>query len=213
MLDCKACIGRCITTILADVLRPLHQSRVQPQSLPTLKEFSLLPTAGRAYHSARPTRSNLSRKDGLQNRRHSKTRHQTTQAVSANGLLDTPPQLPIRKTTFNPKGFKPFYSPGQRNDALEFEKRKKQRHLGKELRYLQDPLKLAENTIDLLRKDDHVKALDLVRQASKTISCTVSWNHLVDYSLSTGRAKDAVKIYNEVIGPFYLGGSWLNPYR
>ncbi|KAI4106885.1 MAG: hypothetical protein LQ339_002857 [Xanthoria mediterranea] len=198
MLDCKACIGRCITTILADVLRPLHQSRVQPQSLPTLKEFSLLPTAGRAYHSARPTRSNLSRKDGLQNRRHSKTRHQTTQAVSANGLLDTPPQLPIRKTTFNPKGFKPFYSPGQRNDALEFEKRKKQRHLGKELRYLQDPLKLAENTIDLLRKDDHVKALDLVRQASKTISCTVSWNHLVDYSLSTGRAKDAVKIYNEM---------------
>lgn len=200
MLDCKACISTCIRTIFADVLHPIHQSRLQRRSLLVLKEFHLLPTAGRAYHTARPTQRNLSRQDGLQSRRHSTTRHQTTQAISADDHFYTappPPQLNIQR--FDPREVKPFDRSGQRNNALDFKKKK---HLDRELLYLQDPLKLAENTIELLRNDDNEKALDLVRLASKKMPCTVSWNHLVDYEMSTGRVKDAVKIYNEVIRSF-----------
>ncbi|KAL8644092.1 MAG: hypothetical protein Q9210_007428, partial [Variospora velana] len=72
------------------------------------------------------------------------------------------------------------------------------RQLGKELVWLQDPVKLAENTIGLLRNDDHEKAIDTVRMASKNTSCTVSWNHLIDYDMSKGKVQKAVKIYNEV---------------
>ncbi|KAL9035533.1 MAG: hypothetical protein Q9180_004812 [Flavoplaca navasiana] len=92
-------------------------------------------------------------------------------------------------------GIKTFDKPGQRGNALDL---KKQKQLDTELVYLQDPLKLAENTIALLRNDDNDKAHDLVRRASKRMSCTVSWNHLVDYAMSTGSVKRAVHIYNEM---------------
>ncbi|KAL8804837.1 MAG: hypothetical protein Q9182_002331 [Xanthomendoza sp. 2 TL-2023] len=81
------------------------------------------------------------------------------------------------------------------DDAAKFKKRKQ---LDRELVFLQDPLKLAENTIDLLRKDDNDKALEMVRIASKHTACTVSWNHVVDYEMSKGRIQKAVKIYNEM---------------
>ncbi|KAI4261150.1 MAG: hypothetical protein L6R42_003646 [Xanthoria sp. 1 TBL-2021] len=152
--------------------------------------------SGRDYHSARPTQRNLPRQDGLQNRRHSTASHQTTQALSADDRFYTappPPQLNLQR--FDPRGVKPLDRPGRRNNAADFKKKK---HLDRELLYLQDPLKLAENTIELLRNDDNEKALDLVRLASKKMPCTVSWNHLVDYEMSTGRVKSAVKIYNEM---------------
>ncbi|KAL8924429.1 MAG: hypothetical protein Q9208_004037 [Pyrenodesmia sp. 3 TL-2023] len=77
----------------------------------------------------------------------------------------------------------------------------KEKRLGKELVWLQDPLKLAENTISLLKDDKSAKAIDIVRMASKKASCVVSWNHLIDYEMSKGRAQKAVKIYNEVRKP------------
>ena len=67
-----------------------------------------------------------------------------------------------------------------------------------ELRYLNDPLKLAKNTLDLLSRDEHVKALELVRLASRTMPCIVSWNHIIDYDMSKGKVAAAVKTYNEV---------------
>ena len=70
--------------------------------------------------------------------------------------------------------------------------------LEKELLYLPDPLKLAENTLNLLRQDEHNKALEIVRYASRTMPCTVSWNHIIDYDMSKGRVTPAMKTYNEV---------------
>ena len=67
-----------------------------------------------------------------------------------------------------------------------------------ELRYLNDPLKLAKNTLELLRRNDHVKALELVRLASRKMPCIVSWNHIIDYDMSKGKVAAAVKTYNEV---------------
>ncbi|KAI4185399.1 MAG: hypothetical protein LQ346_005901 [Caloplaca aetnensis] len=70
--------------------------------------------------------------------------------------------------------------------------------LEKELVWLQDPLKLAENTISLLKDNKSEKAIDIVRMASKNISCSVSWNHLIDYEMSKGSIHKAIKIYNEM---------------
>ena len=66
------------------------------------------------------------------------------------------------------------------------------------MRWLKDPLKLAQHTVRLLREDDVEKALEIVRLASKDVECTVSWNHLIDYEMSKARVNNALKLYNEV---------------
>ena len=74
-----------------------------------------------------------------------------------------------------------------------------------ELRYLNDPLKLAKNTLDLVRNDEYLKALDLVRLASRNMPCIVSWNHIIDYFMSKSKVAAAVKTYNEVGSASMLG--------
>ncbi|KAL9118087.1 MAG: hypothetical protein Q9187_005372 [Circinaria calcarea] len=74
----------------------------------------------------------------------------------------------------------------------------KRTELEQELRYLRDPLKLAENTLSLLRQDAHQKALELVRVASRTMACTVSWNHIIDHDMAHGKVSAAIKTYNEM---------------
>ena len=97
----------------------------------------------------------------------------------------------------DPLALMPHFSEHKRRaitDSLVFGKKE----LEQELRFLRDPLKLAENTISLLHQDQNLKALVLVRMVSSKMNCTVSWNHLVDYEMSKGRANSAVKLYNEV---------------
>lgn len=67
-----------------------------------------------------------------------------------------------------------------------------------EVRWLKDPLKLAQHTVRLLREDDVEKALEIVRLAGKEVGCTVSWNHLIDYEMSKARVNNALKLYNEM---------------
>ncbi|MCJ1281408.1 hypothetical protein MMC26_000727 [Xylographa opegraphella] len=77
----------------------------------------------------------------------------------------------------------------------------KQTELDRELLHLPDPLKLAEHTLDLLRQDEHIKALAIVKHASRIMPCTVSWNHIIDYNMSKGRVSPAMKTYNDVGSP------------
>ena len=84
--------------------------------------------------------------------------------------------------------------PANRPSKVESYKRS---NLQLELRWLKDPVKLADHTVKLLREDDLTKALELVRLASKDVECTVSWNHLIDYEMSKARVAAAVKLYNE----------------
>ena len=73
--------------------------------------------------------------------------------------------------------------------------------LEQELRFLRDPLKLADNTVSLLQNGQHEKAGQLVRMASKSMACTVSWNHMMDYEMSKGRVSRAMTLYNDVHAP------------
>lgn len=67
-----------------------------------------------------------------------------------------------------------------------------------ELRYLKDPLKLAEHVHYTLRCDKPVKALDLCRVASRSMECIVSWNHVIDWNMKRNKIPEALKIYNEM---------------
>ena len=74
-------------------------------------------------------------------------------------------------------------------------------NLKRELVWLADPLRLAQEVVKLLKLDSdqgHAKAEGLVRLASKQMACTVSWNHLIDYEMSKGSVKHALKHYHEV---------------
>lgn len=68
----------------------------------------------------------------------------------------------------------------------------------RELKYLPDPMKLADFVRDKLKQEKQKEMLDLVRLASKQMLCTVAWNHLVDDRLARGQVSTALKIYNEM---------------
>ena len=71
--------------------------------------------------------------------------------------------------------------------------------LGKELQYLGDPLNLAKHVLQLLNQPGQdEKAAEMVRMASKSMPCTVSWNHMIDYYMSEGRVALAMSMYNDV---------------
>ncbi|KAL8816972.1 MAG: hypothetical protein Q9223_004106 [Gallowayella weberi] len=205
MLDCNACISRCIRTLLADVLRPTQLSRLHPRSVAASHYITQRPPARRGYHSARLTQDdafNHVKESGSRGERPGPTRLPTTRDISKIDPFYNPPLPSSAEDHHDKKSAQRdmipsggLGKPAQVDDAAKSKKRKQ---LDRELVYLQDPLRLAENTLNLLRKDDNDKALDLVRIASKQIPCTVSWNHIVDYEMSKGRIQKAVKIYNEV---------------
>ena len=90
------------------------------------------------------------------------------------------------------------HEPGQRSrsNAVSDDE---QKWLRKEMQYLKDPLKLAKTIVHLLEEpgnDDKAKAM--VRMASRSMRCTVSWNHLIDFYMSEGRVFQAMSAFNEV---------------
>ena len=70
--------------------------------------------------------------------------------------------------------------------------------LQQELRYLRDPVKLADHVLMLLRQDEFLKAHELVNISSRNVPCVVSWNHLIDYEISKGQIRKAISLYNDV---------------
>lgn len=68
----------------------------------------------------------------------------------------------------------------------------------KELQYLRDPLDLANFVKKELGKGKSTEMLQLVRMASHSMQCIVSWNHIIDNLMGKERVTDALKVYNEV---------------
>lgn len=85
-----------------------------------------------------------------------------------------------------------------RPDHADFSPARK-RNLEKELAwYGKDPLRLANSVKKRLDKGRDAEVLDVVRLASKTMDCTVSWNHLIDHYMARGHVNQGLKVYNEV---------------
>lgn len=68
----------------------------------------------------------------------------------------------------------------------------------KELQWLRDPLDVATFVRQELDKGRDKEMALLVRMASHSMQCVVSWNHLIDYYMSNMQISNAMKIYTEV---------------
>ena len=159
MLECRACVLRCIRAIAGDAFKSHHVAR---------RRLSLTP---RLPHEA--------------------LRKYASPAIAAKNEDDVllPGKQPIREESGsgNSNGKK------QKSVAIRDEKA-----LKIELKWLSDPVKLAEHVHYTLRNSKPDKALDLCRLASKKQEVIVSWNHVVDWYMSKGKIDDALKVYNEM---------------
>ena len=88
---------------------------------------------------------------------------------------------------------------------LEPEAREKylKQAMSQEAKYLVDPLKLAQGTVEKLRDHKLEEALALVRASDKAldgkgIDSIVSWNHIIDWLMGQESPGEAWKIYQEV---------------
>ena len=194
MLHCPICIRSCIRTVFSDI-RYINSLSISspPHSLPT-RPIARRATCLRRGYTAQASQARHvpgpAPELGLQNlngRPHESLQgsfyrtHQVDKLSLNKSLREKGPQTQDRRK------------------ALSYDDETYNRlHLKLELRWLKDPVKLADHTVKLLRRDDFPRALELVRLASKDVECTVSWNHLIDYEMSKARVIEAVKLYNDV---------------
>ena len=194
MLYCPACIRSCIRTVFSDIsyINSLSTSS-SPHSLPTRPVDRRAKCLRRAYTA----QASLSRHvpgpapalglQNLQGRPRERLQgsfyrtHEVDKFSLDKSLSEKGPQTQDKRKAWS-----------------DDDEPHRKSHLKLELRWLKDPVKLADHTVKLLRDDDFLKALDLGRLASNDVECTVSWNHLIDYEMSKARVTEAVKLYNEV---------------
>lgn len=77
-------------------------------------------------------------------------------------------------------------------------KRLEVKYLQTELKYLKDPVKLADHVKHVLQGNDEEKAQALVRLSGRGMENTVCWNHLIDWQMKQGKTAKALETYNEV---------------
>ena len=192
MFACTACTRRCLRAIASDALdarsSPLTTRHVKVATCSRPSRRST-PWLAKSYGSASPADEFL----------HKEQDYNTglVTALDQNDAKTQRWQEPFRQT-FGEDTKPPAES------AKDWETRDTRYRdparlaLQEELRFLKDPLKLAEHTVRLLHKGETEKAYELVKLSSKSLACTVSWNHLMDYEMSKERAANAMRIYNDV---------------
>lgn len=201
MLDC---ISRCIRTIFADFLGASSQIRYRQRPRLGFHDGRYQASHHRGCHTILQTTRYL-RRDTYQLRQSEvAARYQSTHAFPSREAYSEQPPLSFSRSDKDEKTASDNLLSRERSvvekHSPEARDSRRERQLDQELVWLRDPVKLADNTISLLRKDDHERALETVRKASKSVPCSVSWNHLIDYDMSKGKVQKAIKKFNEV-GP------------
>lgn len=207
MFRCHACTRRTLKTLFAHAFDQPHQSNLLtglpfPQAPSYQARFGSVHPAKSWSPSRRGRRGRLQQQQQQQRRRGYATAAAAT--TSSNAVDDVPyPGAPIPFTKQPPQIPKWGSQISQAKVAAATTKIPepsiyKPKDLERELRWLRDPLKLADRTVTLIREDTYFKALALVRLASRDLLCTVSWNHLMDWNMTKGNVTVAIKIYNEV---------------
>ncbi|KAK5132793.1 hypothetical protein LTR08_008594 [Meristemomyces frigidus] len=170
MFECSACTLRCLGAIASDTLAT---SRPHARLLLTPRRA---PPQRRAASTAVATASASNGEPYLNAAQLRHLKPDVPEAQTAEALLEA----------------------DKESHAAGLAQRAAARALSKELQYLPDPIKLAEHVRYTLRCNDADKALALVRLASKTRSCVVAWNHIVNWYMQRGYVNDALRIYNEM---------------
>ena len=130
---------------------------------------------------------------------HSSARHWARSfAVSAANLQEDSGSLWDHPSKKAAKSSLLARSPPSKSTALDELTERQKANLKSELKYLTDPLKLANHVQHVLEHDDVDKALALVRLSSRAVANIVSWNHLLDWHMKKGKTKAAFDVYNEM---------------
>jgi pentatricopeptide repeat protein len=170
MLECRSCALRCMRAIAGDAA--FARQPLQPR---------LLLTPQLHQRSSRRAASTIAAQQDV-------TRDAFDEAIE----FDEVPHVPEReRAVVTPTAVQLT----KRAKGIEIENKKA---LDMELRYLKDPLKLSEHVKYTLRCNKPNKALDLCRLASKTMSCVVSWNAVIDWLMRANKINEALKVYNEM---------------
>lgn len=189
MLYCTTCIRRSLRDLIGDVFDSAIVQRPYAAPVTTHRPGRVTYRPSKSYATAAASYldTRKSEEDGT---------GQTVPTTGRYGRTRWPQHLTERSQRKHPSATTPFDegATSELSRVPQFDRAT----LEKELRYLQDPLKLADHTITLLKKNDYHKALELVRMSSRNMACTVSWNHLLDYEMYKGRVSNAMKIYNDV---------------
>lgn len=177
MLDCHACLWRCIRAIYHDT--PIghpnsRYPRYRCRAISTLIGHRQYATSTVSVDS----RSRESKATETWNR---------SRGASKNG--QPPPNSIVRaikthsvETHTLPQGLSS----------------KRLRQLRLESPWVNDPAKLSARTNVLLQEGKTDDAIALVRMMSKSIACTLSWNKILAKLFTERKVNDAFKLYNEV---------------
>jgi pentatricopeptide repeat protein len=192
MLNCRACLWRYIQALDVPAANA-HRLRRSVNPLLRQSQQRLASTRdGARSDDERPGTLNEGSGSGSFRNRED---HYKTSAFAANqkrrertALRRTPTRAPVDET---PNLAKLGRRDPQISDS-DWNRRKR------ELRHLQDPLELATFVRNELGKGKVEEMLQLVRMASHSMECVVSWNHLIDHYLANERVNDALKLYNDV---------------
>jgi hypothetical protein len=111
--------------------------------------------------------------------------------VSTRGYAASSPEVAVRTPAYKQR-----VQESMRNETRSATVRFKS--LQPELARLQDPVKLADHTVRLLRNGKKEQALELVRAASKDRQCTVSWNFIINDYMQAGKVQLAFHSFSEV---------------
>lgn len=113
----------------------------------------------------------------------------------------------IKEATTNPRPRTRVEGEDEAEELRDHEPRRKPlarrpaynpKSLQEELRWLKDPVRLADHVKRLLLQSEVTKVIELLELASKTQKCTVAWNLLLDHIMKLGRVNDALKRFNDV---------------
>ena len=87
---------------------------------------------------------------------------------------------------------------GVEDERVKSQEQNQLKTLKSELKYLRDPLKLAQHIRHVLDHNGEEKALALARLSSKALANVVSWNHIINWQMQNGKTQSALHTYNEV---------------
>ncbi|KAL9625760.1 MAG: hypothetical protein Q9160_000080 [Pyrenula sp. 1 TL-2023] len=139
-------------------------------------------------------------------RKNLKRASRSGKAISAEGAtayskkISKPVERTLRARAKNNELYETTMSVGSENSLQEnvSEEESKKRALH-EMKYLQDPFRLAGHVQQLLRHDEVQRAYDLLLTSQKEGSRNiVSWNHIIDYHMHNRKVSDALWYYNQM---------------
>lgn len=215
MFECRACLRRLVTTFSSDsVSTPLRSIRRPPKapSNPRILSQQRWQTgeavlrsrvAGAESDVSKPRttrRKTVSPRSKALARRLTKTRAATTTATETPATKTRATRIATETTALSARPAKQDTDISIASDGkLSVEDKKRLKH---SLKFLVDPLRLAEYVERQLKKNRLDESLKMVRFASsQQRKCIVAWNHIINWLMVHDRANAAIKIFNEVCLP------------